>query len=87
VFVTGFKAIIDIAFDEAGNLYVLQHATGATALMGPGMLIRVAPDGTRTQVLTQLQRPTSVAIGPDGAVYVSNRGTSNGAGEVLRVEP
>jgi glucose/arabinose dehydrogenase len=87
IFATGFKAIIDIAFDEAGNLYVLQHATGATMLMGPGMLIRVAPDGTRAEVLTQLQRPTSVAIGPDGAVYVSNRGTSNGAGEVLRVEP
>ena len=26
---TGFKMILDMAFDGAGNLYVLQHATGA----------------------------------------------------------
>jgi sugar lactone lactonase YvrE len=87
VFLTGFKAIIDLAFDEAGNLYVLQHATGPTMLTGPGMLIRVAPDGTRTAVLTGLDRPTSVAVGPDDALYVTNHGLSAGSGEVLRVEP
>ena len=96
---TGFKAIIDLAFDEEGNLYVLQHATGPVQLMGPGILIRITPDagqadvctryqaGTRTTVLGGLTRPTSIAIGPDGALYVTNRGTSAGQGEVLRIEP
>ena len=87
VFRSGFKAIIDIAFDSEGNLYVLQHATGLTMLLGPGVLIRVAPDGTRTTVLGGLDRPTSVAIGPDGAFYVTNHGLTVGGGEVLRVEP
>jgi hypothetical protein len=87
VFLSGFKAIIDLAFDHEGNLYVLQHATGATGLLGPGVLIRVAPDGTRTEVFGGLIRPSAVAIGPDGALYVSNRGVSPGIGEVLRVEP
>jgi DNA-binding beta-propeller fold protein YncE len=87
VFLTGFKAIIDLTFDEQGNLYVLQHATGATMLTGPGKLIRVAPDGTRTVVLEGLTRPTSVAVGPDGGVYVTNNGLSAGSGEVLRIEP
>jgi DNA-binding beta-propeller fold protein YncE len=87
VFLTGFKAIIDIAFDEEGNLFVLQHATGPTGLLGPGKLIRVTPDGTRTTVLEGLTRPTSVAVGPDGAVYVTNNGLSAGAGQVLRIEP
>jgi hypothetical protein len=87
VFRTGFKAIIDIAFDDEGNLYVLQHATGSTGLLGPGKLIRVAPDGTRTTVLEGLTRPTSVAVGSDGARYVTNNGLSPGAGEVLRIEP
>ena len=51
------------------------------------VLIRVAPDGTRSTVLSGLTRPTSVAVGPDGSLYVSNRGISAGIGEVLRVEP
>jgi DNA-binding beta-propeller fold protein YncE len=87
VFLTGFKAIIDLTFDELGNLYVLQHATGATMLTGPGELIRVAPGGTRTVVLEGLTRPTSVAVGRDGGVYVTNNGLSAGSGEVLRIEP
>ena len=106
--VTGFKMILDMAFDREGNLYVLQHATGAVQQTGPGVLIRVTPDkgqssictqyqaGTRTTVLSGLSRPTSVAIGPDGAIYVTNKGTSKAAtdengkpigGEVLRIEP
>ena len=101
---TGFKSIIDMAFDGEGNLYVLQHATGQVQNLGPGVLIRVTPDktqpdicaqyqaGTRTTVLSGLARPTSVSAGPDGALYVSNRGTSrgdapDGGGEVLRIEP
>jgi hypothetical protein len=27
------------------------------------------------------------AVGPDGALYVSNKSTSIGTGEVLRIEP
>jgi hypothetical protein len=87
VFRSGFKAIIDVAFDSDENLYVLQHATGLTGLLGPGVLIRVAPDGTQTTVRGGLDRPTSVAIGPDGALYVTNHGLSVGGGEVLGVEP
>ena len=96
---TGFKMILDMAFDGEGNLYVLQHATGAVQQTGLGVLIRVTPDrgqsgvcaqyqaGTRTTVLSGLSRPTSVVIGPDRAIYVSNNGTSMGGGEVLRINP
>jgi hypothetical protein len=87
VYLSGFKAVIDLAFDSKGNLFVLQHATGPTMLLGPGELIRVAPDGTRTTVIAGLDRPTSVAVGPDGALYVTDHGLSVGGGEVLRVEP
>jgi glucose/arabinose dehydrogenase len=31
--------------------------------------------------------PAGVAVGPDGAIYVTNFGTSPVAGEVLRVTP
>lgn len=84
---TGFKTIIDIDFGPDGSLYVLQHATGPF-LSGNGALIRIAPDGTRTTLASEgLIRPTSVLVGDDGAIYVSNRGISVGTGEVLLVTP
>jgi glucose/arabinose dehydrogenase len=68
-------------------LYVLQHSTLFPFFGGPGSLVRVAPDGSRSTVLPGLDRPTSVAVGPDGAIYVTNHGVSRGIGEVLRIEP
>jgi sugar lactone lactonase YvrE len=87
VFLEGFTAILDLAFGPDGSLYVLQHATGPF-LSGNGALIRVAPNGTRTTVASAgLLNPTSVAVGPDGALYVSNRGIFPGTGEVVRIVP
>jgi PASTA domain len=84
-FAENFTAIIDIAIGRSGRLYVLQHAT-QTGLMGSGALIRVSPDGTRTTLAAEgLVAPMSVAIGFDGDLYVSNRGVTPGAGEVVRI--
>jgi len=82
VYLDGFTNIIDIAFDVSGNLYVLEIASG---LQPPGQLIRVAPDGTRTTLAGGLVFPGGVAIGPDGAAYVTNFGIFPGGGQVLRV--
>jgi sugar lactone lactonase YvrE len=84
---SGFTTVIDIAFDPDGSLYVLEHSTGPVFFQLPGRLLKVAPDGTRTTVIDDLERPGSVALGPDGAIYISNRSTSIGTGEVLRVDP
>jgi glucose/arabinose dehydrogenase len=52
-------------------------------------LISVAPDGTRTTIDTggALTQPVGLAVGPDGALYVSNRSVYAGQGTVLRIEP
>ena len=64
----------------------------------PGVVIRVQPDltqsdvcaqyqaGTRTTVVSGLTRPTSVLAGPDGALYLSNRGISPEIGQVIRID-
>ena len=84
---TGWKTIIDIAWAPDGSLYVLEFASGMFGLAPPGKLWRLAPNGTRTLITDALLDPGGVAVGPDGALYVTNKSTSIGAGEVLRIVP
>ncbi len=89
---TGFKAIMDLAFAPDGSLYVVENATGPFPPPPPfapysGRLSRVASDCTVTPLLVGLDRPTAVAVGPDGAVYVTHHGVTAGAGEVLMITP
>ncbi|MGK2961087.1 MAG: ScyD/ScyE family protein [Gemmatimonadaceae bacterium] len=87
VYLGGFKSITDFAFSPDGGVYVLQFATSFLFFGGPGALIHVAPDGTRTTVTTDLFQPTGIVLDDEGSVYVSNRGTSSGDGEVLKITP
>lgn len=95
VFATGFTAVIDLAFDEGGRLYVLeavQGGLGAIDRTNPstlaGALIRLDADGTRTTLLNAgLLFPTSVVVGPDDMVYVTNNGIVPGQGQVVRFQP
>jgi hypothetical protein len=86
IYLTGFTTIMDLAFGRDGNLYVLQHSSTGPFFGGPGALIRVEPNGDRTTLFTGLERPSAFVIGNDGAFYISNKGTSIGTGEVLRLQ-
>lgn len=89
---TGFKAIIDIAFAPDGSLLVVENATNAFPPPPPfapntGRLSRVdLNDCSRTTVMDGLNRPTAVAVGADGGIYVTNNGVTAGAGQVLRIQ-
>lgn len=89
VYATGFTNVIDLAFAPDGNLYVLEIAANGLLSGDPtGALIRVAPDGSRSTVASDgLVTPTGLAVGPDGALYVSNFGVMAGQGQVVRINP
>ncbi|MBA4107865.1 MAG: ScyD/ScyE family protein [Pirellula sp.] len=89
---TGFTNIVDLTFDAAGNLFVLQITTNGLASAmgpGPGALFKIdATTGDRSLIASEgLLFPSSVLAGPDGALYVTNRGTSPTAGQVLKLTP
>jgi sugar lactone lactonase YvrE len=93
VYAEGFTNVIDIAFGTDGNLYVLEMAKDGllSAMIAgaepTGRLVRVAPDGTQTTLVTdELSAPGGLAIGSDGTLYVTNHSTSAGGGEVLRIK-
>lgn len=92
VYASGFTNIVDIAFGKDGSLYVLEIAKAGLLAPGEGLpvgaLIRVAPNGTRTEIASEgLLAPGGVTVGPDGALYVTNMSILPGAGEVLRIQP
>jgi glucose/arabinose dehydrogenase len=90
VYASGFSAIIDIAFGADGSLYVLEIAKNGL-LAGfdgdwTGALIRVAPDGTRTELAPgELTAPGGIAVGADGSLYVTNNSIFSGIGQVLKI--
>ena len=92
VYAEGFTNIIDVTFDKAGNLYVLELVkNGLLQAEGPGgdptsQLTKIAPDGTRTVLAsTGLVFASGVAVAPDGAIYVTNFGIFPGQGQVVKI--
>ncbi|MEH2241337.1 ScyD/ScyE family protein [Nostoc sp.] len=89
VYTDGFTQLTDLAFDTEGNLYALQYANQSLWKGNlDGSVIKIAPDGTRTTILSGsgLESPTALTIGADGAIYVTNRGDRPGLGQVLKIE-
>jgi hypothetical protein len=84
----GFTNVIDIAFDHWGNAYVLEIAQRVPPL-GPaagGRLVKVdRRTGDHEELARGLLFPGGVAIGPDGAAYVTEGSAFKGIGRVLRV--
>jgi sugar lactone lactonase YvrE len=95
-YVSGLTAVVDLAFDAGGALYVLEIARGQIGPFPPppapnpglgiGRLLRKCPGAGAPEVLLPgLTFAAGVAIGPDGAAYLTNFSTSSTAGEVLRL--
>ena len=84
---TGFTNIVDIARAGGGALYVLQlTTTGLAGPPSPGKLIRLAADGSQTELAAgQLEHPTGLAVARNGDIYVANQGASPDDAQIVRV--
>lgn len=67
----GLHQVDSPAFDGLGNLYVTY--SGRRGERVDESLFRLRPDGTREALRVEILNPTSLAVGPDGALYVSSR--------------
>lgn len=85
---SGFTNIISIAFGPDGSLYVLEISKNGLRSGNPlGALIKVLPDGTRTELAAgQLFMPGGMALASDGTIYVTNWSVLPGGGQVLRIQ-
>jgi sugar lactone lactonase YvrE len=70
-FVTGVHHVDGPLFDASGRLYVTESGARGTRPSTP--LFRVASDGTKSPLAVEVGNPTSLALAPDGTVYVSSR--------------
>jgi glucose/arabinose dehydrogenase len=85
-----FTTILGIDFDQQGRLYVLENSTadGPGPTPNTGDIIRVDLSGKREILVSGLDLPTGMTFGPDGKLYVSNKGfgpESTGGGEILQI--
>jgi outer membrane protein assembly factor BamB len=78
---TGVHQVDNPAFDRDGNVYAT--FSGGRENRVPVTLFRVRRDGVREPIRVDIPNPTSVAVGRDGALYVSSRFE----GSVYRVDP
>ena len=86
-FATGLHQVDNPVFDRQGNLYVTYSGTRGQEV--PVSIFRVRPNGTRETFSSGIVNATSMAIDPEGRLYVSSRfeGTVYRVGEDGTFEP
>jgi hypothetical protein len=86
-------AVLGLAFDNEGRLYVLETSgpgsgQEAPIVPGTGRVVRLTDNGELEVVATGLVFPTGMTFGQDGTLYVSNFGFGfpPGAGQVVAID-
>jgi sugar lactone lactonase YvrE len=82
---TGLTAVNDIAVGPDGALYAVEMATGNTeeppfATPNSGRIVRMTGPDPLEPVATDLDYPTNLGFGPDGALYLTTPGFAPDAG-------
>jgi hypothetical protein len=93
IWASGLTTVTGIAFDAQKRLLATEYSTGGLLAPAtvPGAIVRIRSNGKQVTKLpvTGLLQPTGIAVGADGAIYISNNGVSAGnaskPGEVLKI--
>lgn len=86
VYASGFTAILGIAFDNYGRLYVLETIGLDSGTPGLSKIERVDENGKRETIASGLNFPSAMTFGPDGRLYVSAWGIGPpGNGQILQI--
>jgi hypothetical protein len=72
--------------DKYSNIYVLElTANNPFPTPGAGTIRKINANGTVEDVISGLNFPTAMAMGPDGNLYVSGWGFGPPLGQVVKV--
>lgn len=89
---TGLSTVTGLAFGPDGALYALEMATETTTdggmPPGTGRVVRQTGPDSHEVVVTGLEFPIDLELGPDGALYVAlpAYGDNDQAGAIIRVD-
>jgi hypothetical protein len=70
VFASGLTGPRDLAFDNAGNLFVVDYAS--SGLVGNAAIYKITPNGVRTTFASGLSYPAYLAVDSSGNVFVAD---------------
>lgn len=86
---TGVTTVLGLVFDNTDRMYVLEMSTApGDPTPNTGRIVRIQPSGQQEVLVDTLTFPTGMTMGPDGDLYVSNKGFGPaipGFGEILKV--
>jgi plastocyanin len=89
---TGLTTVTGLAFGPDGTLYALEMATGNTPQdgmpAGTGRVVRQTGPDSHEVVITGLEYPIALELGPDRGLYVAlpSYGPNAGAGAIIRID-
>ncbi len=70
IFASGLTDPWDVAFDSAGNLFVVDYAR--TGLVGNAVIYKIMPNGVRSTFASGLSYPAYLAVDRTGNVFVAD---------------
>jgi len=82
----GLTSITDVAADGDGNIYILEYADNFFNPISSGSIWRVDPSGARLRIIDDLSKPTSLALAPDGRIFVADQADGL-QGQLLEYRP
>jgi len=82
------STVLGLVISQTSWMYVLENTVGAPfPAPGTGRIVAISPSGDKTVLVSGLNFPTAMTMGPDGNLYVSNWGFGMppGGGQVVKV--